>query len=77
MPVASILTMAELTSDDYMRTRGSFRTVRDGTGGTMRLPVDPTQFQAAEGSDLRGGTVCSDRDPEFLSGSAGAVRLPI
>ncbi|MGH8622654.1 MAG: hypothetical protein ACRET3_10985, partial [Burkholderiales bacterium] len=26
---------------------------------------------------VRGGFACSDRDPEFLSGSAGAVRLPI
>ena len=52
VPVASILTMAELTSDDYMRTRGAFRTVRDGIGGTMLLPVDPTRFQPAEGSDL-------------------------
>ena len=52
VPVASILTMAELTSDDYMQTRGTFRTVRDGIGGTMLLPVDPTRFPSAEGSDL-------------------------
>lgn len=52
VPVASILTMAELTSDDYMLTRGTFRTVRDGIGGTMLLPVDPTRFPPAEGSDL-------------------------
>src|SRR5690606_21979274 len=44
VPVASILTMAELTSDEYMRMRGSFREVRDGIGGTMLLPVDPTRF---------------------------------
>jgi len=52
VPVASILTMSEITSNDYMRTRGSFRTVRDGIGGTMLLPVDPTGFQPADGSDL-------------------------
>jgi crotonobetainyl-CoA:carnitine CoA-transferase CaiB-like acyl-CoA transferase len=52
VPVASILTMAELTEDDYMRTRGSFRVVRDGIGGTMQLPIDPTRFDPAPGSDL-------------------------
>jgi len=52
VPVASILTMAELTSDEYMRMRGSFREVRDGIGGTMLLPVDPTRFPPADGSDL-------------------------
>lgn len=51
VPVASILTMAELTEDDYMRTRGSFRVVRDGIGGTMLLPIDPTRFDPAQGSD--------------------------
>jgi crotonobetainyl-CoA:carnitine CoA-transferase CaiB-like acyl-CoA transferase len=52
VPVASILTMAELTEDDYMRTRGSLRAVRDGIGGTMQLPIDPTRFDPAPGSDL-------------------------
>jgi hypothetical protein len=27
--------------------------------------------------ELRGGLVCSDRIPDFLSGTAGAIRLPI
>ncbi|WP_396022933.1 (2Fe-2S)-binding protein [Cupriavidus pinatubonensis] len=31
----------------------------------------------AQADGIRGGFACSDRDPEFLSGSAGAVRLPI
>lgn len=52
VPVASILTMAELTQDDYMRTRGSFRAVQDGIGGSMQLPIDPTRFEPAPGSDL-------------------------
>ncbi len=52
VPVASILTIGELTSDEYMRMRGAFRVVRDGIGGTMLLPVDPTRFTPAEGSDL-------------------------
>jgi crotonobetainyl-CoA:carnitine CoA-transferase CaiB-like acyl-CoA transferase len=51
VPVASILNMAEITSDDYMRMRGSFRTVHDGIGGTMSLPIDPTRFVPAPGSD--------------------------
>lgn len=51
VPVASILTMAELTSDDYLNTRGSLRQVKDGIGGTMRLPVDPAGFAPAPGSD--------------------------
>lgn len=51
VPVASILTMPELTEDEYMNLRGAFRTVQDGIGGTMRLPIDPTQFGGAPGSD--------------------------
>jgi formyl-CoA transferase len=51
VPVASILNMAELTQDDYMRTRGAFRTVEDGIGGTMSLPIDPTRFDPAPGSE--------------------------
>jgi crotonobetainyl-CoA:carnitine CoA-transferase CaiB-like acyl-CoA transferase len=35
-----------------MQLRGSFRTVRDGIGGTMQLPVDATRFDPAPGSDL-------------------------
>lgn len=52
VPVASILTMAELTEDQYLRTRGSLRVVHDGIGGTMALPIDPTRFGPAPGSDL-------------------------
>lgn len=52
VPVASILNMNELTEHDYMKLRGSFRTVRDGIGGTMQLPVDATRFDPAPGSDL-------------------------
>jgi crotonobetainyl-CoA:carnitine CoA-transferase CaiB-like acyl-CoA transferase len=52
VPVASILNMNELTEHDYMQLRGSFRTVRDGIGGTMQLPVDATRFDPAPGSDL-------------------------
>lgn len=51
VPVASILTMAELTQDDYMKTRECFKTVQDGIGGTMLLPKDPTCFGDAPGSD--------------------------
>ena len=52
VPVASILTMAELTADEYLNMRGSLRQVQDGIGGTMRLPVDPSGFAPAPGSDL-------------------------
>lgn len=52
VPVASILNMNELTEHDYMQLRGSLRTVRDGIGGTMQLPVDATRFDPAPGSDL-------------------------
>lgn len=52
VPVASILTVAELTGDDYMRGRGSFRPVQDGIGGAMQLPIDPTRFDPAPGSDM-------------------------
>jgi formyl-CoA transferase len=51
VPVASILNMGELTQDEYMCMRGSFRTVQDGIGGTMSLPIDPTRFEPAPGSD--------------------------
>jgi formyl-CoA transferase len=51
VPVASILDMAELTGDEYLRLRGSFRTVHDGIGGYMSLPIDPTRFDPAPGSD--------------------------
>jgi len=51
VPVASILNMGELTEDKYMRTRGSFCTVQDGIGGTMTLPIDPTRFGPAPGSE--------------------------
>lgn len=51
VPVASILTMNELTEHEYMKLRGPFRTVRDGIGGTMLLPVDATRFDPAPGSD--------------------------
>lgn len=51
VPVASILTMNELTEHEYMKLRGSFRTVRDGIGGTMLLPVDATRFDPAPSSD--------------------------
>lgn len=50
VPVASILSMAELTEDAYLRQRGAFRTVDDGIGGTMMLPADPTRFEPAPGS---------------------------
>lgn len=51
VPVASILNMGELTDNEYMRTRGSFCTVQDGIGGTMTLPIDPTRFEHAPGSE--------------------------
>lgn len=50
VPVASILSMAELTQDAYLRDRGAFRAVEDGIGGTMLLPADPTRFEPAPGS---------------------------
>ncbi|CAG9172773.1 hypothetical protein LMG23994_02489 [Cupriavidus pinatubonensis] len=40
----------------------------------LALAAAPAAFAA---TPMRGGFACSDRDPEFLSGSAGAVRLPI
>ncbi|AHG64098.1 CaiB/BaiF CoA transferase family protein [Advenella mimigardefordensis] len=52
VPVASILTMAELTNDEYLQTRGALRQVNDGIGGSMMLPVDPSGFTPAEGSHL-------------------------
>ncbi|QXZ10674.1 CoA transferase [Comamonas sp. Y33R10-2] len=52
VPVASILNMNELTEHDYMQLRGSLRTVRDGIGGTMQLPIDATRFEPVPGSDL-------------------------
>ncbi|MFY9811526.1 CaiB/BaiF CoA transferase family protein [Aquabacterium sp.] len=52
VPVASILSMSEVTEDAYMRQRGAFRTVHDGIGGTMLLPADPTRFEPAPGTDL-------------------------
>jgi crotonobetainyl-CoA:carnitine CoA-transferase CaiB-like acyl-CoA transferase len=51
VPVASILNMSELTQHDYMRTRSAFRTVEDGIGGAMTLPIDPTRFDPAPGSE--------------------------
>lgn len=51
VPVASILNMGELTENEYMRARGSFCTVQDGIGGTMTLPIDPTRFEPAPGSE--------------------------
>lgn len=50
VPVASILSMAEITQDEYLRRRGALRTVNDGIGGTMMLPADPTRFESASGS---------------------------
>jgi formyl-CoA transferase len=47
VPVASILSMAELTEDAYLRQRGALRQVDDGIGGTMSLPADPTRFEPA------------------------------
>lgn len=52
VPVASILDMAEVAQDEYMRARGALRTVQDGIGGTMALPIDPTRFDPAPGSDI-------------------------
>ena len=52
VPVASILSMDEVTNDDYLRGRGALRTVEDGIGGTMSLPRDPTRFEPAPGSAL-------------------------
>ena len=51
VPVSSILNMGELTQHDYMRTRGSFRSVEDSIGGAMMLPIDPTRFDPAPGSE--------------------------
>ena len=50
VPVASILSMAEISMDSYLRQRGALRTVNDGIGGTMMLPADPTRFEPAPGS---------------------------
>ncbi|SAL71735.1 formyl-CoA transferase [Caballeronia udeis] len=50
VPAASILSMAEVTQNDYLRNRGAFRTVEDGIGGTMLLPADPTRFGPAPGT---------------------------
>ena len=50
VPVASILSMAELTQDAYLRQRGALRTIEDGIGGTMSLPADPTRFEPAPGT---------------------------
>lgn len=50
VPVASILSMVELTEDAYLRQRGALRQVEDGIGGTMSLPADPTRFEPAPGT---------------------------
>lgn len=83
VPVASILTMDELNRDDYMLERGAFKAVKDGVGGFMHLPIDPTQFGDAPGSDqvpllgehldevLKGELALSNQDIEQLR-SAGA-----
>jgi len=51
VPEASILSMAELTEDDYLHQRGALLTVEDGIGGTMTLPADPTRFAPAPGTN--------------------------
>lgn len=50
VPVASILSMAEIEHDPYLRQRGALRTVQDGIGGTMKLPADPSRFEPAPGT---------------------------
>ncbi|HSW17682.1 MAG TPA: CoA transferase [Ramlibacter sp.] len=40
VPVAGILSMEEVVSDDYLRARGALREVDDGLGGTFTLPAN-------------------------------------
>jgi CoA:oxalate CoA-transferase len=49
VPVAGILTMNEVITDDYMLKRGALCTVDDGIGGTMTLPADPARFDKRPG----------------------------
>ena len=41
VPVAGILSMAEVVDDPYLQQRGALRTVEDGFGGSFRLPANP------------------------------------
>ncbi|WP_416139212.1 CaiB/BaiF CoA transferase family protein [Halomonas sp. HK25] len=50
VPVAGILSMAEVIEDGYLKQRGALREVNDGLGGTLTLPADPTGFEPAPDS---------------------------
>jgi len=44
VPVAPVLTMAEVLESEHFHQRGTFMTVDDGIGGTLAQPKDPTGF---------------------------------
>jgi formyl-CoA transferase len=44
VPVASILGMDEVVTDEYLHARGALRQVDDGLGGTFTLPACPGGF---------------------------------
>lgn len=44
IPVAPILSVQEALDNDYFALRGAYRTVDDGIGGELKLPIDPTHF---------------------------------
>lgn len=44
VPVASILSIQEALDNDYYALRQAYRTVDDGLGGELKLPIDPTHF---------------------------------
>lgn len=47
VPVAPVLTMAEVLDSEHYRARGAFVEVDDAIGGTLRQPDDPTGFAVA------------------------------
>ncbi|WP_051165803.1 CaiB/BaiF CoA transferase family protein [Amycolatopsis orientalis] len=47
VPVAPVLTMAEVVEDGHFAARGTFIDVDDAIGGTLRQPKDPTGFASA------------------------------
>ncbi|WP_166462669.1 CaiB/BaiF CoA transferase family protein [Amycolatopsis acidicola] len=48
VPVAPVLTMAEVLELEHFHSRGTFVEVDDGIGGTLRQPSDPTGFAVPE-----------------------------
>jgi len=44
VPVAPVLTMAEVLESEHFEARGTFLTVDDAIGGTLKQPDDPTGF---------------------------------